>query len=53
MRDHEPAQENEGYGADQGRKHVFLRVPDIALGGEEANRSITAKLRGPPFDEFV
>ena len=39
--------------ADQRHAHVFLRVPDVALGGEEFGRGGTGGEGGPPFDQLV
>lgn len=42
-----------GDGADAAEGHVFLRVPDIALGAQEILRARVVDLRDGPFEEFV
>src|ERR1041384_1920624 len=39
--------------ADQTHEHVFLRVPNVALGSQKFRRRRAADQRAPPFNEFV
>ena len=39
--------------ADQGHEHIFLRVPDIALGAEECEGRLAGNQRGYPFEQLI
>jgi hypothetical protein len=42
-----------GNGAEQGAKHILLRVPGVALRSEKTDCGIATDQRCPPFDQLV